>query len=306
MNTISKSRFWDYAKWDLTINKSFYRNMAVGTISLVLMVAIMGFFIRLFQWRARLSFLHMDGVEAEAMSNESWFKDIVSVDGTLMTIVVVCSLAMIVFAGCINHPLRNKQGRITTLTLPATNKEKYLWHVGLMLGGGLLLCIVSVLLADLFNALLSVVTFGPDGTKSLVARLFTGSGELLGAIKSVDDVLLVAFLYLVLANAVVSYLLSVTTFAFGNALKYKFNILLTIVAMQVLEFAFSVVFFLVVAIGGLEWLENMDNIGDEDVALFMYALFGILLVVQLALMVWMWRKSYKLYCKAQVTSTWNK
>lgn len=309
MNNINSNRFWNYAKWDLAINKSFYRNMAVGTMSLVLMVAIMGYFIRLLQWRSMLArmdeYMQVNGVEPEDLSHESWFEELVSVDGALVTIVVVCSLAMIVFAGCVNHPLRNKQSRITTLTLPVTNKEKYLWHVGLMLGGGLLLCIVSVLLADLFNALLSVVTFGPEGAKSLVARFFTVSGELLGAMRPGGDEH-VGLLYLMSASLPVSYLLMVTVFAFGNALKYKFNILLTVVALQVLQFAFSIVFFLVVAICGVEWMEQVGLIDEEDVISFMYAFFGVLLVVQLALMVWMWRKSYKLYCKAQITSRWNK
>lgn len=46
MSNINRQRFLNYAKWDLTINKSFYRNMTIATASIIFMVTIMGFFIR--------------------------------------------------------------------------------------------------------------------------------------------------------------------------------------------------------------------------------------------------------------------
>ena len=97
-----------------------------------------------------------------------------------------------------------------------------------------------------------------------------------------------------------------TIFAFGNALKYKFNILFTIIVLQVIQFIFSILFLIGMSSIGItmpEWIESIDD------ATLGYAIIGfinITSVVMVGLMVFMWWKSYNLYCKAQVTSTWNK
>lgn len=304
MISINKSRFWNYAKWDMTINKSFYRSIAIVTMSLVFMVTILGFFIRLTEWNGvKASMRYMNAANSAYYMSE--IEHALRVNGTAFVALIICLIAIIIFAGCINHPLRNKQGRITTLTLPASNGERYLWHVLLMLGGGTLLCLVSYALADLLNAGLSVVTFGADGTHSLI-------GAIANAIDGFTaEVVVPAFVsdekgflfLLMLFSAVLSYPFQVTLFAFGNALKYKFNILFTVIAIQVIEFVLSILFFIVGLSGAFAWF---DNISSEDFLVLLFVGFPVLIIAQLALMVLMWRKSYKLYCRAQVTNAWNK
>ena len=305
MNNINRQRFLNYAKWDLTINKSFYRTIAIVTMSLLFMVTILGFFIRFAEWRSDIALMERDGVvDAIALLNE--MSGAPGVDGAAYVALIICSLAMTVFAGCINHPLRNKQGRITTLTLPATNKEKFMWHVLLMLGGGFLLCLVSYALADLLNAALSVVTFGAEGTRSLMGCIGGGISDVysslfLPVIKNGggEAILLV----LIVMSMVLSYPFQITIFAFGNALKYKFNILITIIALQVVQFVLSILFFIVGLSGAFVWFKN----ASADTLLYLSNIvFALLVVAQIVLMVLMWRKSYSLYCKAQVTSPWNK
>jgi hypothetical protein len=78
MNKINGKRFWNYAKWDLTINKGFYRTMAIVTISLVFMVTIMGFFIRLTEWRSRKAMF-----AGGDYANSEWFlNETLGVEGT--------------------------------------------------------------------------------------------------------------------------------------------------------------------------------------------------------------------------------
>lgn len=303
MSKINGQRFLNYAKWDLTINKSFYRAIAIVTTSLIFMVTILGFFIRLTAWNATKSTF-----ESQNLTDYDLYMDdlnvALGVNGTAYVALVICSLAIVVFAGCINHPLRNKQGRITTLTLPATNKEKYLWHVLLMLGGGTLLCLVSYALADLLNAALSVVTFGAEGTRSLIGCIVGGidmflTEEFFRVVTEDKGSILV----LIIGNVILSYPFQVTLFAFGNALKYKFNILITVIAIQVIQFVLSILFFIVGLSGAFAWL---DGVSADDMWMFAFVGFAVLLIVQIVLIVLMWRKSYKLYCKAQVTSAWNK
>lgn len=306
MSNINRQRFLNYAKWDLTINKSFYRNMTIATASIIFMVTIMGFFIRWTGWKSTKAVI--DATMGDISSRmENALLDKLSVDGTAAVIAIICALAMIVFAGCINHPLRNKQGRITALTLPTTNGEKFLWHVILMIGGGFLLCVVSLLLADLFNAALSLVTFGPEGVMSMTGAIVNNCIDLykeLDYLRTDEDASV--FVNSLIIYMIICYLFTLTIFAFGNALKYKFNILFTIIVLQVIEFVFSILFLIGMISIGTTVSEWIDSIDEETIFNIVLSLINITSVVMVGLMVFMWWKSYKLYCKAQVTSTWNK
>lgn len=306
MSNINRQRFLNYAKWDLTINKSFYRNMTIATASIIFMVTIMGFFIRWTGWKSTKAVI--DATMGDISSRmENALLDKLSVDGTAAVIAIICALAMIVFAGCINHPLRNKQGRITALTLPTTNGEKFLWHVILMIGGGFLLCVVSLLLADLFNAALSLVTFGPEGVMSMTGAIVNNCIDLykeLDYLRTDEDASV--FVNSLIIYMIICYLFTLTIFAFGNALKYKFNILFTIIVLQVIEFVFSILFLIGMISIGTTVSEWIDSIDEETIFNIVLSLINITSVVMVGLMVFMWWKSYNLYCKAQVTSTWNK
>lgn len=306
MSNINRQRFLNYAKWDLTINKSFYRNMTIATASIIFMVTIMGFFIRWTGWKSTKAVI--DATMGDISSHmENALLDKLSVDGTAAVIAIICALAMIVFAGCINHPLRNKQGRITALTLPTTNGEKFLWHVILMIGGGFLLCVVSLLLADLFNAALSLVTFGPEGVMSMTGAIVNNCIDMykeLDYLRTDEDAYV--FVNSLIIYMIICYTFMLTIFAFGNALKYKFNILFTIIVLQVIQFVFSILFLIGMISIGTTVSEWIDSIDEKTIFNIVLSLINITSVVMVGLMVFMWWKSYNLYCKAQVTSTWNK
>jgi hypothetical protein len=63
------------------------------------------------------------------------------------------------------------------------------------------------------------------------------------------------------------------------------------------------VFFLFALGAGIEFIDSLD---EQILKNFIYGFVIVMLVLQTVLIVLMWRKSYKLYCKAQVTSAWNK
>ena len=127
MNNFNITRFKNVARWDLTINKSFYRNFAFVVSGTILAITLFGLF---FRW-----ILMTQGNPSDEFS---------TVGGTAMVIAYAIGIIMCVSAGCLLHNLRNKQGRISSLTLPATNLEKFLWHTLLMIVGMYVLCFASI------------------------------------------------------------------------------------------------------------------------------------------------------------------
>ena len=315
----NKERFANFASYDLTINKSFYRNMAIVTVAGALCIALLGFI-------ARYTFY--DSVVNDTMSGQaySYVPAADSFEGyNWMYLTALYELGFFlimlqIFAGCWAHNLRNKQGRINELTLPATNLEKFTWHALLVLVGGFILCILSLLIADGFNALLTLINYGTEnGIKSLTSSVgemcsmrgiteivfMRGIGHRSGEVITNNDAIQYfnAFTVLVFCSA----FFQSTIYFLGNAFKYKYNIILTYAALQVLGTVLSFVFFICVALG-----VNVPTIMDtttpdiEDVGqalTILYYVLSFITLVASAFFIW-W--SYNRYTKAQITSSFNK
>lgn len=300
MDNFNKQRFLQVAKWDLTINRSFYRNLSIITLAGVVAISIFAFFIR---WMVE------DDVNPNVTNRYT-------VAFTLLAISYFTSFIMLVSAGCINHPLRNKQGRISALTIPATNSEKFLWHTLLMTVGCFIFCVLCIVAADAIYMTLSIMVFPTDEIHSIslqyVRSLFgylklnpigstmQGGEEVMtcGGLLDIKSVIFAGWM---------AHILSISVFAFGNAIKYKYNIILTILFLFILQFVFSILFFTCVILFG-------DKIGDFFDAYVSHAglptiLNGIFIVggiICLVISAVLWYYSYRLYCKAQVTSNMNK
>ena len=65
------------------------------------------------------------------------------------------------------HNLVTKQGRISELTLPATNLERFLWHAGCSFLGTISVFMASVVVADIVHAILGLVVFGITDPQSI-------------------------------------------------------------------------------------------------------------------------------------------
>lgn len=313
-----KNRFANFAKYDLTINKTFFRNMVFVTLAGAVGIAMLGFMTRY-------------NIYTDVLSNTSeWGEPPVPGDFAHYTwnYITACymlgfiDLMMIIFAGCWAHNLRNKQGRITELTLPATNLEKFTWHALLMLVGGFVLCILSLLIADGLNALLTLMMFGAaDGVGSLTCSIgelltFTASAEdyfhmpSISVNGEVDIVNIQARNFLISCSFLVfcSIITEIHLFFFGNALKYKYNIILTYIALQVIGTIASIAFFIFTAASMGSVVDQMvesEYSGDEVMRLMTigFTTAGIILLLLSALILW---KSYHRYTKAQITSPLNK
>ena len=315
----NKERFANFATYDLTINKSFYRNMALVTIAGAVCIALLGFITRYAIYNSVVNNTMSGpayGFVPDANSFEGYNWMYFTAFGEMGFLLIMLQI----FAGCWAHNLRNKQGRINELTLPATNLEKFTWHALLVLVGGFILCILSLLLADGFNALLTLINYGTEnGIKSLTASVgemcsMRGITEIVfmrglwhNAERSItnDDAIQYfnAFTLLVFC----SVFFQSTIYFLGNAFKYKYNIILTYAALQVLGTVLSFVFFICVALG-----VNVPTIMDtttpdiEDVGqalTILYYVLSFITLVASAFFIW-W--SYNRYTKAQITSSFNK
>jgi len=314
----NKERFANFATYDLTINKSFYRNMALVTIAGAVCIALLGFITRYAIYSSVVNNTMSGpgfGFVPDANSFEGYNWIYFTAFGEMGFLFVMLQI----FAGCWAHNLRNKQGRINELTLPATNLEKFTWHALLMLVGGFILCILSLFVADGFNALLTLISYGAEnGIKSLTASV--------GELCSVQNILETVFFRGFARNSgemnmpqeIVPYFSALTVLVFcssffqitiyflGNAFKYKYNIVLTYVALQVIGTILSFVFTISGAMGAASG-SLMDVAFSEEDAINMLTAFywtlAILSLVAAAIFIW-W--SYNRYTKAQITSSFNK
>jgi hypothetical protein len=102
----------------------------------------------------------------------------------------------------------------------------------------------------------------------------------------------------------------IAIYAFGNAVKYKFNIILTYIALQVLEVAFQIVVFVFASmLSGsetlIQWFESFMMTLEDPREVMSYIMSGtIVLNVIITVVLWFW--TYKLYARAAVTSSLNR
>jgi len=277
------NRMMNYARYDLTINRSFYRNFALIALALFLTVGLLS-----------------ATVDYQMVREATYFYR-PQVAGTVFWLYFLTFALLMLAAGCINHPLRNRQGRISTLTLPATNGEKFLWHTLICIVGMALACVVGVLLADLvYQLILLAAGVSFAAIPSITQGFFTCMGMAEG-LKYMN-----AEVALLLALLVSHILWTICAFSLGNALKYKYNLLWTMLGLWVLHFVLN----LVVAFLGVSLLSNLDlsgtvNLSQKEMESWAMALawtwVGIVTIVAV-LMYW---GAWRLYCRAQITSRLN-
>ena len=305
METFNTNRFTQYAKYDLTVNRSFYRNMAITSAAIILAITVLGFLIR---WiiKANTTDYELENFGPDAYA---------TIGGTIMVLSGFCGLMSYVYAGCFNHPLRNKQSRISVLTLPATNLEKFIWHACITIVGGFLLLFASILVADGINFLFSLaVGFPVDHIYSITANIFMASigqfehsmgtfGEITNSMFA--DSKLQELVWYLTAISWTSSIWYLTTFVFGNAVKYRYNIVWTILAHTALQFIVSTL-MIVVAIIFSTQLDRMNDVSEEQVLTIMKCGYWCLMAFFVATTALMWWGSWKLYKKAQITSPLNR
>ena len=279
MKAFSFNRFLNVARWDLSVNCKFY------TRSSLLMVAIMSMPIVLYYLYSMLTHnFFMTGILSD---NVGTFSVIIAMIGCAYTVIS---------SGYMFHNLLTKQGRISELTLPATNLERFLWHVVVIVIGVQVVFFFGVLFADVLHALFRLAIPGAE-IKSLTTEMFN--------LDNWRDSTTVFGNHLFGVNLLVAILLSCycRSFCLVNAWKYRYNIPLTFLIYFVLN---TVLPLLLLFIGKLflnkdrfesfiEWIGNTD---PSTILVWLNIFAGLIYVG-------IWLLTYRLYTRAQLTTKRN-
>ena len=92
MSTFNTKRFANYANFDLTINKNFYRNLALVLFFTIVGVVVLSFFMRWLTYQ---------------MSAPSGVYNDLAL--TALFVLIIIQFSFYIAGGCTLHPLRNKQ-----------------------------------------------------------------------------------------------------------------------------------------------------------------------------------------------------
>lgn len=309
MSNFDTKRFARYANFDLTINKNFYRNLALVLFFTIVGIVVFSFFMRWLTYQ----------VSAPSLI----YNDLTM---TALVVMVIMQYSLHIGAGCTLHPLRNKQGRITNLTIPATNLEKYSWHVLICVLGALVVGIISVAFADLVNYLMTIAVFkDTEGVQSLFANVFANSTG--AAVNNFFQQMHMSMngqtvdpTYVSPQEAILGKILTASLFAtwahifcttsfyaFCNSLKYKFNIPLTYIFLQLVGFILGILML----IGMIWFTSNVERLGIDDETMraflenfhiYLYIWGSISILAGIGFFVW----AYRRYTKAQLSNRWNK
>lgn len=310
----NSTRFTNFAKYDFITNKSFYTSLAIITFIITQSIAFLSFTGRYSVWKT----FETSGEFADVTSPMHY-------SYSTQTVTYICAFltfAMCIFGGCWAHSMKEKQGRITELTLPATNLEKFAWHISLMTIGGSAVCLASFLTADLLNFLLTLCFIGTDAVfNSLIIDSFKifilgdSLSNIFSFTVSGEDMISAAIQTIFRAFTIFNItatVLNVAIYIIGNAFKYKFNVIITFILQQLLTFLIVIILLIgfTVFIGYTseygtfmeieEFFEDENSIYYITVPLYIGSVINLLLSA--GLVVW----SYKRYTKAQITTTMNK
>lgn len=291
MKNFDIRRFCAVARWDLTINRAFYNKMAMAIAACSILPVL---------------FFHAIEMLYKVTDSDGMGKSYYSFMGDLEVISVFISvfsaIALTVVLGFMFHNLRNRQGRIAELTLPASNIERFLWHAFVVLVGAHVWFLMSVALAEIFNAILVAVTFdfGDYEYVSLTAMVCDNFYKTLPTAMVFDESFhLGAYVAIILSS-----LLSISVYPLINAWKYRHNIAYTILFyilawLMLIMLITACAAFVAICSWDMAWfLGFFENVP-------FWCLVLILNVFLAGLLFFMWRCTYRMYCKAQITTRRN-
>ena len=279
------NRFINVARYNFAINRAQYMKLALSLV-LAMSLPLLIFIVKSI-WVSAIT------------HNTEWA--LASIPGTDMgNWMSVCFVfAWPILAGYTFHNLLTKQSRIKELTLPASNCEKFLFHALVTIVGSLLAYVVGYFMLDILQYFYVGIVYGFSNAEwipyssiffahnsNMDIHLIDGEASLWFTL--ISEFYLVAFL---------------STFVLGNAIKYKHNVLWTIL------FHWALGFIVLICMGMLvpmlkdidaDWLLSLDK--DKVVT---YLKVGSLTLASL-ITIFCWWMSYRLYCRAQITTKRNK
>jgi hypothetical protein len=278
MKAFDLNRFMNVARWDLTVNGKFYTRSALLMVAIICMPVVLYYLYNM-------------------LTDNSFFAT-ETVDDVFFFCVFDIFLGgayFVITSGYMFHNLITKQGRINELTLPATNLERFLWHVVVIVIGVNVVYTAGILFSDLLHALFRLALPNAE-INSISYKLFVDFGELRGTgIFRYENFGMLLFLGILGACYIRTYCLV-------NAWKYKYNIPWTLLFYFVFQNAFVLlVLFIGHCMSPALMMKLWDWVGCVPRTVFFVSLnlFAVLLYAGV------WYLTYRLYCRAQITTRRN-
>lgn len=279
------NRLMHVARWNMAINRAQYLKLALS-LFLVMSLPLLLFVLKTI-WMVAFTG-NVDFALAQVPGTTL---------GTWMSVSFI--FAWPILLGYTFHNLLTKQSRIKELTLPASNLEKFLFHALVTIVGSLLMYALSYLLLDLVQYLYVGLVFGfPHAQWVPYSSVFFDDMATRDAIETLGR----SHFWLLLVMDM-SYVAFLSTFVLGGAIKYKHNVLWTVLFHWAFWFVWLVILGLATPmLADLQW-DALSGV-DPDLALSVVK-WGTFLVLAL-IIVGCWTGAYRLYTRAQITTRRNK
>ena len=281
----SFKRFINVARWDLSVNSKFYTRSAIMMMAFISTPIVLFYLYNMLTKGFLLMGNPSDNVESFAVA--------IRLIGLAYTVIS---------AGYMFHNLLTKQGRISELTLPATNLERFLWHAAVIMIGVPLVFFCGVVVADFLHFLFRLMITNAD-IQSLTAADYWGDFEgWHNATPGLED-FMEDYGYELVTTMIIWGACYTRSFSLFNAWKYRYNIPITFlfyfilwtILPLVLLFFGTMFFSKENVLDFMEWLKdtNPHNI------IIGVGIVGILVYIGI------WLLTYRLYKRAQLTTKRN-
>lgn len=281
----SFKRFINVARWDLSVNSKFY------TRSAIMMMAFISTPIVLFYLYNMLTkgFLLMGNTSD-------------NVEGFAMTIGMIGIAYSVISAGYMFHNLLTKQGRISELTLPATNLERFVWHAVVIMIGVPLVFFCGVVVADFLHFLFRLMITNAD-IQSLTAAYYWSDFEGWHNYSPGFEDFMEDYGYEFVASIFIWGACYTRSFSLFNAWKYKYNIPITFLFYFILWTVLPLVLLFIGTMffskeNVLDFMEWLKDVNPHNIIIGV-GIVGILVLIGI------WLLTYRLYTRAQLTTKRN-
>lgn len=281
----SFKRFINVARWDLSVNSKFYTRSAIMMMAFISTPIVLFYLYNMLTKGFLLMGNTSDNVESFAVA--------ISLIGLAYSVIS---------AGYMFHNLLTKQGRISELTLPATNLERFIWHAVVILIGVPLVFFCGVVVADFLHFLFRLMITNAD-IQSLTATYYWGDFEGWHNYSPGFEDFMEDYGYELVTTIFIWGACYTRSFSLFNAWKYRYNIPITFLFYFIL---WTVLPLILLFIGTmffseenvLDFMEWIKDANPHNIIIGV-GIVGILVYIGI------WLLTYRLYKRAQLTTKRN-
>ena len=278
MKAFDFNRFLMVGRWDLVTNAKFYSRAFMLMSGFVVLPIAYKYFILL--------------ISKFIFGNQVILDDSVGTFSKVNFLVITLSLP---FMLCLTfRSLSTKQGRINELTLPATNLERFVWHVLVSSLGTLLAFFLSVLIGDVIQGVCAQLIMPGTEYRSLVLATCSGLLSLPKVFFQLDSYVLWVFLL-----GVVYMLIYISYYVLCSA--WKYNHTLAFALLYQIAFGFAASMLMGAIVSKINDFRPIEDFILSHGNLILFLLLSLAIFVLIA----MWWLTYYLYKRAQITSRRN-